>query len=279
MRFTCTMAAPLMMLASCLASGHPPIGRAEAVGAQQGRSLMVWLNEWTGPPGPQATWEARLADIAAHAQNLTHVSPCIHELTAAGTFGNQDGKAQGSYDDIAPHLARLQQLGLAIIPIIYNVGGAAAQVRLHDGAAPGFIKAAVAKAVAMGYDGYNFDNELRGGTTEASWVSAVHTVPCVPPATPSLASMCSCSTVPGVGRQPLRQASATAWFLTPTPHTHIHTHTPPPPPPPHTPSLCLSTSLYRSLSAPHLPSRRPRSSRTAGNGCRSWTSLRTRCTP
>ena len=37
-----------------------------------------------------------------------------------------------------------------------------AQVRLHDGAAPAFIKAAVAKAVAMGYDGYNFDNELRG---------------------------------------------------------------------------------------------------------------------
>ena len=48
--------------APCLASSPP-----------HDRSLMVWLNEWTGPPGPQATWEARLADIAAHAENLTCV--------------------------------------------------------------------------------------------------------------------------------------------------------------------------------------------------------------
>jgi hypothetical protein len=42
-------------------------------------------------------------------------------------------------------------------------------VRMHDGAAPIFIKAAVAKAVTMGYDGYNFDNELRGSVSESSW--------------------------------------------------------------------------------------------------------------
>ena len=130
---------------------------------------MVWLNEWTGPPGPAAAWEARLADIAAHSVNLTHVSPCIHEFTAAGEFGNQDGKAQGSYADIAPHLPALQKMGLKIVPIIYNVGGLAAQGRLHDGAAPVFIKAAVAKAVAAGYAGYNVDNELRGGASEKSW--------------------------------------------------------------------------------------------------------------
>jgi hypothetical protein len=133
------------------------------------RTVMVWLNEWTGPPGPAATWEARLADIAAHATNLTHVSPCIHEFTAAGTFGNQDGKAQGSYADIAPHLPSLQQMGLKIVPIIYNVGGLSAQGRLHDGSAPVFIKTAVAKAVAAGYSGYNVDNELRGGASEKSW--------------------------------------------------------------------------------------------------------------
>ena len=40
---------------------------------------------------------------------------------------------------------------------------------IHDGAEPKFIKAAVDKAVAMGYDGYNFDNELRGGPSESSW--------------------------------------------------------------------------------------------------------------
>lgn len=42
---------------------------------------------------------------------------------------------------------------------------------IHDGAEPKFIKAAVDKAVTMGYAGYNFDNELRGGSSESSWDS------------------------------------------------------------------------------------------------------------
>jgi hypothetical protein len=32
-----------------------------------------------------------------------------------------------------------------------------------------FIEAAVAAAVKHNYSGYNFDNELRGGSTASSW--------------------------------------------------------------------------------------------------------------
>lgn len=69
----------------------------------------------------------------------------------------------------APHLPKFKAMGLKIVPIIYNIGGASAMVRIHDGTEPRFIKAAVDTAVVQGYDGYNFDNELRGGASESSW--------------------------------------------------------------------------------------------------------------
>ena len=135
-------------------STSPAATKGSAATPTNGRTLMFWLNEWTGPPGPDAAWDARLQNIRRHAANLTHVSPCIHALTSAGAFGVQTGGGeQGNYSDIAPHIPALKAMGLKIIPIIYNIGGAGAMVRLHDGAEPGFIKAAVAKAVAEGYDG------------------------------------------------------------------------------------------------------------------------------
>ena len=76
-----------------------------------------------GPPGPESAWEARLENIKQHASNLTHVSPCIYALEPDGSFGVQNGHAQGNYSDIAPHIPALQAMGLGIIPIIYNVGG------------------------------------------------------------------------------------------------------------------------------------------------------------
>jgi hypothetical protein len=59
-----------------------------------------------------ASWDARIANIAAHKENLTHVSPCIHALEADGSFGVQTGGGeQGSYADIAPHIPSLQAMG------------------------------------------------------------------------------------------------------------------------------------------------------------------------
>lgn len=79
----------------------------------------------TGPPGPESTWAARLENIKQHASNLTHVSPCIYALEPDGSFGVQTGGGeQGNYSDIAPHIPALQAMGLKIIPIIYNIGGA-----------------------------------------------------------------------------------------------------------------------------------------------------------
>lgn len=83
------------------------------------------LSNLTGPPGPESTWAARLENIKQHASNLTHVSPCIYALEPDGSFGVQTGGGeQGNYSDIAPHIPALQAMGLKIIPIIYNIGGA-----------------------------------------------------------------------------------------------------------------------------------------------------------
>ena len=42
------------------------------------RSFMVWMLG-NGPDSTAAQWAARIADIKAHAENMTAVSPCIYD--------------------------------------------------------------------------------------------------------------------------------------------------------------------------------------------------------
>ena len=154
----------LLALGALAASGqHVPAPQLRE------RSLMMWLTDKTVPPYKEpdsaARWAERLANIGAHRDNLTTVSPCIHGITSSGGFGNQ---GQSSFANIAPHLPALASFGLDIVPIIYNVGGLRGMAAAIK--SPGkFIADAVAAANRGNYSGYNIDNELRGGSTEASW--------------------------------------------------------------------------------------------------------------
>jgi len=130
---------------------------------------MTWLDtNGSGlVPDPASVWEARIAEIKVHAKNITGVSPVIHGIDAEGRFSN---KGQGTYDFIAPYLPPLKALGLDIIPIIYLTGGVGGLARvITPEGTKAFIAAAVAKAVEMDYDGYNLDNEARGGPDPSSW--------------------------------------------------------------------------------------------------------------
>ena len=145
------------------------LGALGALAAPRERSLMMWLTDKTVPPYKEpdsaAVWAARLANIGAHRENLTTVSPCIHGITSSGGFGNQ---GQSSFANIAPHLPVLVSFGLDIVPIIYNVGGLGGMAAAIKGSDK-FIAAAVAAATKGNYSGYNIDNELRGGSSEESW--------------------------------------------------------------------------------------------------------------
>ena len=74
----------------------------------------------------------------------------------------------GSYADLFPHVRELAELGLEVHPLIAgppNLAGQAALMRNPKA----YIDAAVAESVRNNYAGFNFDNELRGKFTEASW--------------------------------------------------------------------------------------------------------------
>lgn len=67
-----------------------------------------------------------------------------------------------------PHMKDFAALGLDIFPLIAGPPNLAGQGALMRNTA-GFIKEAVAEAEKQGWGGYNFDNELRGRFTDASW--------------------------------------------------------------------------------------------------------------
>lgn len=67
-----------------------------------------------------------------------------------------------------PHISSYAALGLDVVPLIDAAGGVGGLRNLLHNPEP-FINAAVALAIKENYTGYNFDNELRGSSTEASW--------------------------------------------------------------------------------------------------------------
>jgi len=135
-------------------SGHAP---------PQKRSLTAWM--YDGRDLSDDYWHERIANISKHRENLTAISPNIYGISPSGTFSGQ-----GDFHRIVPHLPKFQAMGLDTTPLINNFGGLPGYQRLLAGQAPqAFIKAAVDEAVKMGYQGYNMDSELRGGTDAKSW--------------------------------------------------------------------------------------------------------------
>ena len=122
------------------------------------RSFMVWMLG-NGPDSTAAQWAARIADIKAHAENMTAVSPCIYDIGPDGTFAH--GTGPRPYADVYPHMKDLQAMGLEVTPLIAGPPNLAGQRALTSDNGARFIRAAVSEAVANNWSGYNFDNELR----------------------------------------------------------------------------------------------------------------------
>jgi len=132
--------------------------------AARSRSLMYWVVDgYEQPHDTPAVWAKRIANVKAHLDNVTGVSPCIFSITAAGGFG-----VSSNYKYVDPYVPQYAGLGLDIVPLIDAAGGIGGLRNLLKNQAP-FINAAVALAVKQNYSGYNFDNELRGSSTDASW--------------------------------------------------------------------------------------------------------------
>jgi hypothetical protein len=136
------------------------------------RSVMIWLlaANRDGSLSNATQWESRIANVKAHAENLTAISPCMYYMGADGSFAKKPtlpGRVDG-FNQLYPHLKDFAEMGLKIYPLIAgppNINGQAAV--MHNTEA--FINAAVAESVTNGYTGYNFDNEMRGKTSESSW--------------------------------------------------------------------------------------------------------------
>lgn len=127
----------------------------------QSRSVMLWQLESS---------DDVVANLRAHRENITAVSPCVYQFDGSGNFVTQPKY----WKSISPFLANYTAMGLDVIPLIAAGGGVGGMARLGQK----FIDDAVAEALKMGYKGYNFDNELRGKYTESSWAPLVaHAAP------------------------------------------------------------------------------------------------------
>lgn len=115
-------------------------------------------------PG-SSDWEARMAMLSAHRDNLTGLIPCSH---AIGPGGKIISDYSDNYANWRPYLPRVKAMGLKLYAFLGNVGGqgslAAAMKRRND-----FFAEAIAFAKQNQYDGYSSDEELRGKADEKSW--------------------------------------------------------------------------------------------------------------
>ena len=98
-----------------------------------------------------AAWATRTANLKAHAENLTAVSPCIYDIGADGTFAK--GTGPRPYAQLYPHMKDMQAMGLQVIPLIAGPPNLAGQRALTSDNGARFIKEAVAEAVANDWAG------------------------------------------------------------------------------------------------------------------------------
>ena len=136
----CSMALLLGPMATVAAPNNPE------------RTFMAWM--LADPTATPAAWAARIANIKAHAENMTTLSPCIYQIAADGTF--MKGVGGRPYALLYPHMKDIQALGLQVMPLIAGPPNTAGQGALTSDNGARFIKAAVAEAVANNWAGYNF---------------------------------------------------------------------------------------------------------------------------
>ena len=105
-------------------------------------------------------WEVRLANIAAHRENVTGIIPAIHAVVNGGLLGYN---GDGSYQNFLPYLPRLKAIrdkqgrALEILAFLGNAGNpqqAALEATIKRG--PAFIQDAIKMAKKNGYDGFSW---------------------------------------------------------------------------------------------------------------------------
>eukprot|EP00746_Dinoflagellata_sp_MGD_P135809 gnl/MRDRNA2_/MRDRNA2_69854_c0_seq1.p1 gnl/MRDRNA2_/MRDRNA2_69854_c0~~gnl/MRDRNA2_/MRDRNA2_69854_c0_seq1.p1 ORF type:complete len:362 (-),score=61.27 gnl/MRDRNA2_/MRDRNA2_69854_c0_seq1:99-1118(-) len=128
-----------------------------------GRSVVFWLDPSTS--GNNGTdWERRIAEVAAHRENLTGIIPCIHAIQSDGQLGANDMQ----FKSFMPYIDRYKAMGLEIFAFLGDTDGLPGVLAaMKRGSA--FFDQAVKIALANGYDGYNWDIEVHGNQDEASW--------------------------------------------------------------------------------------------------------------
>ena len=113
------------------------------------RTFMAWM--LADADATPAAWATRTANLKAHAENLTAVSPCIYDIGADGTFAK--GTGPRPYAQLYPHMKDMQAMGLQVIPLIAGPPNLAGQRALTSDNGARFIKEAVAEAVANDWAG------------------------------------------------------------------------------------------------------------------------------
>jgi len=107
-----------------------------------------------------------VADVRSHRENVTGIIPFLYQYDAHGNFVHFDKYGNvHPWSSISPYLSNYTEMGLEVTPVIWGGGGVSGVANLGQK----FIDDAITEALKMGYKGYNFDNELRGKTTESSW--------------------------------------------------------------------------------------------------------------
>ena len=113
------------------------------------RTFMAWM--LADADATPAAWATRTANLKAHAENLTAVSPCIYDIGADGTFAK--GTGPRPYAQLYPHMKDMQAMGLQVIPLIAGPPNLDGQRALTSDNGARFIKEAVAEAVANDWAG------------------------------------------------------------------------------------------------------------------------------
>lgn len=147
----------------CFLGASSSAWAADRMLRKPGRTVMFWLLPGSTQTDPSPSWDTRIAELRAHRANVTGISPCMYSISAGGGFA--PSRDFGGLNPIIPEYAKL---GLDVVPLIDAAGGLAGMARMLQNPGP-FITAAVDAAVRYNYSGYNFDNELRGGSTDKSW--------------------------------------------------------------------------------------------------------------
>ena len=115
---------------------------------------------WRHDNNTQA-WNEMINEVNAHKINITYISMCSYRLESDGTFGYQSSSTVPTGLIMEEWSVKLQSLDIQILPLIDCSSTGAAETMLGSTTKQeAFINAALSKAKAMNYKGYNLDWEV-----------------------------------------------------------------------------------------------------------------------